>query len=1310
MRPTWLTRARRVTLVLTLVTGAIGPAIAAAKPYRPKRPRAVNLFSVTGLVYQVNRVQCGFYFGGPVCADPSGSPVNEAGFWPKGTPDAYIFQAGLQLAAVVPTTAVFGGPGRSWAGDTIGAYFVDLSGGQEAGEGFAPNCPRCSQIFNALDAADAAAWPANAQVRDTSIFNRVLLPFLDDPTKSPLKTISQGDAWVRYWEGNPARLTGRPHPMGIAVDQRVLAWNFPTGNEDIIYVTFTFYNVTARGDVPEGRAKYDRIQGIPDTKLQDSIADIGTQFQKINEQKFNVEIPDTGYTIQSMFAGFAADMDVANFDLNFATAILPFSIGAIYMGSWLPDVGWILPADIFGPPFASAPGFAAAKYLKAPSPVGLTMFSQQFNPNVGFGLLDPDGVNQLYRYFSGFFGGSDAACSVGTPPEARRLRLCYLGAVPGDARFYQASGPLDLNPGEARTIVVAIILAAPVNTPDLVIGQNLPGGFPATGDSIFKDPSAVRPIERIAGWVSQSDTSGNGVIEQNEVTTVPRSLLNKALVAQTVFNNGFLLPFAPDAPQFFLVPGDNQVTVVWQKSVSEQTGDPFYAVASQPGGLFDPNFRQFDVEGYRIYRGRTSSSLQFVAQFDYAGTFIADFTGAFDYGSDCAPELGVVTGCPVAFDTVPFIDVNTSPHEDHPLSGDVVQVGLGNRVQLADTSVLILKADTAVINTQCANIKCPPLKDTGVPFSFVDRDVRNSFTYFYAVTAFDVNSLFSTPTSIESPRVTKQVTPRVASGQDVGAAEGPLRLIGGDGSVLDPAAPLPTIAPATGIFSGPMPATNGVDVALSAFLPQLLGSSATLDVTIDSVIPGMAELDVQAGSFQPIIYHLTAQVGGAPKPFSVALSIDRFTADESASAPFEATALDSAKSARFGGDQTFSLYGVGEVRTSGVWRLTSFGRAAINEDPLGSDRNGPRWWAGAANENTPDPNGLVCAPADGGCAQPDLSRNAGSIAGVGIFHLQSYTTIPNAPGRNIEGLLATVNRAADFRVYWGTAGVVDSVVDVTHRVPVRFSPKIRASWGILTQASFAGTNPSLTRDGNNSLLTWSDVYCVDPVPRFLPATVGASISANCGGVAQVPAALQNTATLSPIAFQSSSYNGTAALAENGNGFIFYLNGHFFLMRMAALPAANDVWNARFYAGTVTGSAAAGDFAFTGAIRPPAVPGLRITRGYQGSTLDVKLATDLSRVHTVPDPYYVANALELTTNSKILKIVNLPAQCIIRIYSVSGLLVAVIPFNEATGGGEATWNLRNRNNQFVASGVYFYHIETPAGQSKVGRFTIVNFAP
>ena len=218
------------------------------------------------------------------------------------------------------------------------------------------------------------------------------------------------------------------------------------------------------------------------------------------------------------------------------------------------------------------------------------------------------------------------------------------------------------------------------------------------------------------------------------------------------------------------------------------------------------------------------------------------------------------------------------------------------------------------------------------------------------------------------------------------------------------------------------------------------------------------------------------------------------------------------------------------------------------------------------------------------------------------------------------------------------------------------------------------------------------------------------IPTRCAIGASAPAALMDHARLSPIALSSSSFAGTATLATTGSGFIFYLNGHFFLMQMAALPTAGTVWHARFFSGAVTG--AVGSYAFEAALRPPAVPGLRASFSFTGSTLNTATANDslLRSVHTVPDPYYVTNALEITANAKVLKFVNVPAKCLIRIYSLSGVLVQLLAVDDPGGGGEATWNLRNRNNQFVASGVYFYQVETPDGKTKVGRFTIVNFAP
>ena len=160
-------------------------------------------------------------------------------------------------------------------------------------------------------------------------------------------------------------------------------------------------------------------------------------------------------------------------------------------------------------------------------------------------------------------------------------------------------------------------------------------------------------------------------------------LLRKAQTAQSVFDNKFLLPFAPDSPEFFLIPSDNQVTVVWRPSVSEVNGDPFFTIASNPltpegapSLLFDPNYRQLDVEGYRVYRGRVDSpnQLSLVAQFDYVGTTIKDFPGQINPVPGCAPELAITTECPVTFD-VPTPGVAPTVSVDVPLVGPGGEAG-----------------------------------------------------------------------------------------------------------------------------------------------------------------------------------------------------------------------------------------------------------------------------------------------------------------------------------------------------------------------------------------------------------------------------------------------------------------------------------------------------------------------------------------------------------------------------------------------------------------------------------------------------------
>ena len=1308
MRSTWFSRAARAACALTLLAATAVTTVAATPgPERPGRRRAANLFAVTNAVLNVNRVFCGINNLGELCVDPTNSPVVGGGFWPKGTPDQYIFNSGLQLAGVIPPGAGGGKPTFPWAGDTVGVYFFDARGTQVAGD-------PVTLVYNSLDAGDAGAWPNGAKVRDTSIYNAILLG---------RDNVSQQDLWTRAWDGNPALLSGRTHPMGVMVEERGLAWNYPTGNEDIIYFIFTFYNVTAR--------TCSAYAGL-DPAIQGEICQVGQNFQSRNEAVFNFDIPDGGYPIGNLFAAFSMDPDVGDASFNYSTAILPFSMGVAYKSDFL-ETNWSFPPEIFGAPFVSSPGFVGVKYLKSPKvggvEVGLSMFSNTRNAATGF--PDPVGVKQLFRYLSGTTSpaAGDNPCTVNPATQ----KMCFLDQTASDTRFFQSSGPFTLNPGESQTIVVAYVHAAPVAAPLIASGVftsgDLKPGIPAPGDTILPDPARIREVERIAGWVSQGDSNGNLRIDQSEVVTVPRSLLNKALVAQAVFNKKFLLPFAPEAPQFFLVPGDNQVTVVWQLSESETRkpggGDPFFAIASTPlnpdatpNVLYDPNFRQYDVEGYRIYRGRTTSALSLVAQFDYAGTTIIDYTGDFAYTEDldgdgkseCAPELGVQDDCPDTFPSATGV-----PHD---LTGHVVQIPAGGRVLLADSSVLIVKADTLVTGNASGFSE---LANTGVGFAFIDHDVRNSFTYYYSVAAFDANSFKSGPSSLESPRITKQVTPRRAPNTTQAVLV--TQILGSDGTVLNPNTPYPGIDPATGGFTGNMPPANAGVLSLVAG-PELLPPGDII-LRIDSASAGEGLTPDPPNLYMTIIAGGDTVVKVLPLPTpdvtSTATNTWDFGIAGEALVPY-----DSARARAFGIQFTkdtrlpiaFSGVQLPNCRTSPsiatcVGRFGSFGNNQGNRYLSHS-----RWFTGNSEPADPTVTSL-----------PDSSHNAGALPGVSKIWAPSAYREPTAGGgrarvneinvrfRN-QAYAQTTIYPADFLVMWNADSSL-TVFDSTHHSTLPYAPNGGTGWGFLNVSAYttAGVTAANLRQGGDSVpqtlanLTYNHLYATRATctQRGIPCVT-------LGRKAQYQALDLNHDA-------NADATGGIGIMVNGEGFFMALPG--------GIPAAGTRWRLRQIVGRIAAatctdtlggalpddslkSSAMSDcngYTFVGpALRPSLAPGLTYKVSVQSQfAIDSLSGSNLAAVHTVPDPYYVTNALEITPTTKVLKFVNLPPQAIIRIYTLSGILVNVLTHHDPGGGGEATWNLRNRNNQFVASGVYFYQLEAADGKTRIGRFTVVNFA-
>ena len=87
-----------------------------------------------------------------------------------------------------------------------------------------------------------------------------------------------------------------------------------------------------------------------------------------------------------------------------------------------------------------------------------------------------------------------------------------------------------------------------------------------------------------------------------------------------------------------------------------------------------------------------------------------------------------------------------------------------------------------------------------------------------------------------------------------------------------------------------------------------------------------------------------------------------------------------------------------------------------------------------------------------------------------------------------------------------------------------------------------------------------------------------------------------------------------------------------MMQMNVLPAAGTVWNLRTYAGNITGSL--GAYTFVPAVRPAAVPGLRLQIIYTGSAFNPLATNDslFQHIHTID---VVLNAFELCKPSAIL---------------------------------------------------------------------------
>ncbi len=107
----------------------------------------------------------------------------------------------------------------------------------------------------------------------------------------------------------------------------------------------------------------------------------------------------------------------------------------------------------------------------------------------------------------------------------------------------------------------------------------------------------------------------------------------------------------------------------------------------------------------------------------------------------------------------------------------------------------------------------------------------------------------------------------------------------------------------------------------------------------------------------------------------------------------------------------------------------------------------------------------------------------------------------------------------------------------------------------------------------------------------------------------------------------------------------------------------------------------------------------------------KAASDLDKIAVVPNPYVGAASwepatLEMGRGERRIYFIHLPAECTIRIYTISGKHVQTIEHNSSLDDGQEAWNLVSKDGMDIAYGIYVFHVDAPGIGEKIGKFAII----
>jgi hypothetical protein len=164
-----------------------------------------------------------------------------------------------------------------------------------------------------------------------------------------------------------------------------------------------------------------------------------------------------------------------------------------------------------------------------------------------------------------------------------------------------------------------------------------------------------------------------------------------------------------------------------------------------------------------------------------------------------------------------------------------------------------------------------------------------------------------------------------------------------------------------------------------------------------------------------------------------------------------------------------------------------------------------------------------------------------------------------------------------------------------------------------------------------------------------------------------------------------------------------------LVQIGVDPAGIGIFDTAYVREILTGPSNGFEYYYSVTIIDTTVDGNDLTSRAAGLVgplvpTDAPVLNNLDVVKVVPNPYTFKSDWDLATKHKV-RFIDLPTRVTIDVYSAAGDHIRTLEHNNSIDNGE-DWDLKNGQGNDVLSGIYIFHLLTPDGRERIGRFTII----